>query len=175
MNARLISAVFVILTLITPLAGCDLSAAVPTSTPAIPTPTGLPPTTRPGCDCNIQALCLVDPLTASPGDSLEVTLSLTNRGPCAYAEAIVVVPIVTGTTYIPGTVTGGATYDPATRSIRWFDRFLTQAHHISYQVRVEPDASRPPGPLPFSIAIDPHCQHQEPYTVVVTATVTARP
>jgi len=172
MSARPIFATLVVCVLLT-LAGCDLSAPMPTSTPAIPMPTGIPPTLRPGCDCMIQAMTLVDPPSAAPGDTVEITLVLANRGPCAYAEAIVVAPVVTGTTYLPDTVTGGATYDPATRAIRWHDRFLTQAHPISYRVRVEPDASRPPGPLPVTIAIDPRCQYQTPYTATVIITVMA--
>lgn len=172
MNARPgpVFALFVVCALLA-CAGCDLAATPPTSTPAIPTPTGVPSTVRPGCDCLIETMCLIDPPSAVPGDAVEITLVLTNRGACAYAEAIVVAPVVTGTTYIPDTVAGGATYDPATRAIRWQDRFLTQAHPLSYQVRIEPDT--PPGPLAIPIAIDPHCQHQEPFTTMITVTVRA--
>lgn len=176
MNARIVFALFAMLALFA-WTGCEPSTtptpATATAMPITPTTTAGPPTARPGCDCLIRATALMDPASAAPGDAVEVTLVLTNRGPCAYAEAIVVAPVVTGTAYIPDTVTGGATYDPATRSVRWFDLFLTQAHPISYQVRVESDT--PPGPLVIPVAVDPRCQHQDPFTVTVTATVTTRP
>ncbi|MBU1880135.1 MAG: hypothetical protein KJ734_14405, partial [Chloroflexi bacterium] len=142
-----------------------------TITPAIPLPTGIPTTPRPGCDCLIEALALVDPPSAAPGDAVKITLVLTNRGACAYAEATVVALVITGTTYIPDTVTGGAAYDPQIHAIRWEDRFLTQAHPIGYQVGVEPDTAR--GSLTIPIAIDPRCQHQDPFTVTATLEIAA--
>jgi uncharacterized repeat protein (TIGR01451 family) len=153
----------VVLCLAVLAAGCDL-ANRPAASPV--------PNSRPGCDCFIQVRGLADPATAQPGDAVEIILSLTNRGPCAYAEAVVVAPVVTGTTYIADTVTGGATFDSKNQNIRWEDRFLTQAHAISYQVRIEPAARA--GPLVIPVSVDPSCQHQDPFTATVSITVTAR-
>jgi uncharacterized repeat protein (TIGR01451 family) len=161
MTVRCVFAVALCLAVLS--AGCDLADRPATS--SVPSP-------RPGCDCFIQVRGLADPAAAKPGDAVEIVLSLTNRGPCAYAEAIVVAPVVTGTAYIPDTVTGGATFDAKTQSIRWEDRFLTPAHPISYQVLIEPAAR--PGPLVIPVSVDPRCQHQDPFTVTVALTITVR-
>jgi len=61
----------------------------------------------------------VDRAVAKSGDQLQYTISLTNTGQLAATGVTLVDPIPVGTTYVPGSATGGAAYDPAANAIRW--------------------------------------------------------
>ncbi len=62
---------------------------------------------------------VVDRAVARSGDELQYTISLTNTGQVDALGVTLTDPLPEGTTYVPGSVTGGATYDPATNAIVW--------------------------------------------------------
>jgi uncharacterized repeat protein (TIGR01451 family) len=55
----------------------------------------------------------------STGEVMTYTIRLVNSSPITATGASLVDPIPTGTRYVEGSVTGGATYDAASQSIRW--------------------------------------------------------
>ncbi|MCG2769215.1 MAG: S8 family serine peptidase, partial [Anaerolineae bacterium] len=62
---------------------------------------------------------LVDQSEASSGDTLSYSIRLINRGTASASDVSVVDPIPAGTTYLAGTVSGGAHYDADSNSVRW--------------------------------------------------------
>jgi len=62
---------------------------------------------------------LVDRSEASSGDTLSYSIRLINRGTASARDVTVVDPIPAGTSYVAGSVSGGAHYDAESNSIRW--------------------------------------------------------
>jgi len=61
----------------------------------------------------------VDKEVALAGDVLTYTIALSNSGPIEVPDAALVDPIPENTAYVPDSVTGGATYNPALDRIEW--------------------------------------------------------
>jgi len=62
---------------------------------------------------------LADRASAAGGDNVGYCIRLTNAGTLSATEVSVVDPIPDGTSYVPGTVTGGAAYDAGSKAIVW--------------------------------------------------------
>lgn len=54
-----------------------------------------------------------------PGDTIKYTVCYGNTGNASLTGAMLTDPIPTNTTYVPGSATGGPTYDEATRTLTW--------------------------------------------------------
>jgi uncharacterized repeat protein (TIGR01451 family) len=61
----------------------------------------------------------VDKDVARIGDTLLYTITLRNDGPVAANSVVLTDPIPAGLSYVDGSATGGATYDAASRAVRW--------------------------------------------------------
>jgi uncharacterized repeat protein (TIGR01451 family) len=61
----------------------------------------------------------VDKVTASPGEVLTYTIALRNLGNTDFAGVSLVDPIPANTTYVPGSISGGALYREETDQIEW--------------------------------------------------------
>jgi len=61
----------------------------------------------------------VDRTQAGPGDVLTYTISVLNSTEVPAVDARIIDPIPAGTSYVPGSVTGGATYNAAANQIEW--------------------------------------------------------
>jgi len=61
----------------------------------------------------------VDKVTALPGEVLTYTIALNNPGSADFAVVSLVDPMPANTTYVPGSVSGGATYCAETNQIEW--------------------------------------------------------
>ncbi|MFQ6059402.1 MAG: S8 family serine peptidase, partial [Anaerolineae bacterium] len=61
----------------------------------------------------------VDKALALAGDVLTYTITLHNSGPITASDVSLVDPIPDNATYVPDSVTGGATYNPALDQIEW--------------------------------------------------------
>jgi len=82
----------------------------------------------------------VDRPTARPGDKLTYTITYRNSG-TADAENVVVMDVLPAeVTYVPGSATGGAFYEPSARAVtRTRDRLeIDQGAILSYQVTLAP-------------------------------------
>ena len=80
----------------------------------------------------------VDRETASPGEALTYTLTLNNIGSTALPGVSLTDPIPEHTTYLPDSVTGGATYDPDLDRIWWSgDLSATAQMTFTFQAVVE--------------------------------------
>lgn len=71
----------------------------------------------------VNSLCpsvkKVDKVTAPPGEVLTYTIALHNLGNTDFAGVSLVDPIPAHTTYVPGSVSGGAIYRAETNQIEW--------------------------------------------------------
>jgi len=61
----------------------------------------------------------VDHDQTAPGDPLAYTLTLRNLGLAAASPASVTIPVPAGTSFLPGSLSGGATYDAGSDTITW--------------------------------------------------------
>jgi len=61
----------------------------------------------------------VDKPMALPGETLSYTITLRNSGPVTATRASLVDPIPAHTTYVPGSASGGAVYNPTLNQIEW--------------------------------------------------------
>jgi uncharacterized repeat protein (TIGR01451 family) len=79
----------------------------------------------------------VDKKLARDGDTLTYSIFLMNDG-LEEISASLSNPIPPNTTYVPGSVTGGATYDPSSDRISWSGSLAAgEAMTFTYQVEVE--------------------------------------
>lgn len=81
----------------------------------------------------------VNKASASPEEKVTFTLVMRNTGAAPATDPWIIDPIPAGTTYVAGSVTGGATYDAATNSIRWGGVGLLAAggeRTVTFQVTV---------------------------------------
>ncbi len=106
---------------------------------------------------------------AAPGQTLTFTLSLTATGPMAI-PAILTDTLPISMTYVNGSVTGGATYNAATRQIRFAGSIGTGAATIiTYRATV--DLGVPPGSLLANDAIVSYVVDNATYRIQRTAAV----
>ena len=84
-----------------------------------------------------------DRLLAQPGDAITYTVVVANGGDWPATGATLSDTLPVSTTYVAGSVTGGATYDPATHAIVW-SRTVNAgaAFTITYQVTVDAGPGR---------------------------------
>jgi len=87
---------------------------------------------------------MVDKTTARPDEMLTYTIVLENDGEVDATAASLSDPIPTHTTYISGTVTGGATYNPATDAIEWSGT-VAIATPVTITFQVQLDSPLPDG------------------------------
>ncbi|HUV29682.1 MAG TPA: PKD domain-containing protein [Acidobacteriota bacterium] len=80
---------------------------------------------------------------ASPGDPLTYTITVINDNPAIAQDVVVLDAIPDSTTYVPGSITGGGVWDPATDSLFWdlgdFSPF--ESRTLSFQVTIDPDVA----------------------------------
>ncbi len=100
--------------------------------------TVIPP--RPDLTTSVKT---VNKATASPEEKVTYTLTIKNTGTAPAPNPTIVDPIPAGTTYVDGSVTGGAVYDAASKTIRWTGASLAigAEHTVSFQVRVNDDTA----------------------------------
>ncbi|MBI5567970.1 MAG: DUF11 domain-containing protein [Chloroflexi bacterium] len=112
---------------------------------------------------------LVSSPTAAPGQAITFTLTFTATGPTAI-PAILTDTLPGGLTYVNGSVTGGATYDSATRQIRFAGSIGTGAPTIiTYRATVDLGVSA--GSVLANAAIATYLIDGQTYEVQRTAAV----
>jgi uncharacterized repeat protein (TIGR01451 family) len=85
----------------------------------------------------------VDRLLAQPGEAFTYTLVIANGGDGPAVGATLSDTLPVSVTYVAGSVTGGATYDPAARAIVWSGTVgAGAAVTVTYQVMVDPGPGR---------------------------------
>ena len=81
---------------------------------------------------------------AQPGDTLTYRILLTNGGNQSLPQSSVRQPLPAGASYVPGSATGGATYQEGLDEVRWAgDIAARQTISLTFQARL--DASLVPG------------------------------
>ena len=107
--------------------------------------------------------------TAAPGQAVTFTLTFTATGPAAI-PATLTDTLPSGLTYINGTVTSGATYDAATRQIRFAGSIGTGASTvITYRATIDLGVS--PGSVLANAAIVTYLIDDQTYELQRTAAV----
>jgi uncharacterized repeat protein (TIGR01451 family) len=87
---------------------------------------------------------IAHPPVATPGQELTYTLTIRNTGPRLLSNVSLSNTVPLSTTYLPGSLSGPAGYDPTTRRVTWNGPLAAgQAVTISYQVQLVPGL--PPG------------------------------
>jgi uncharacterized repeat protein (TIGR01451 family) len=80
----------------------------------------------------------VDKVTALPGEVLTYTIALRNLGDSDFAMVTLVDPVPANTTYVPGSVSGGAIHNEDTDQIEWSGTVAAQTSiTFTYQVTLD--------------------------------------
>jgi uncharacterized repeat protein (TIGR01451 family) len=81
----------------------------------------------------------VEPEVAETGQALRYTISLRNTGAADAPRVTVTDTLPADVTFVPGSITGGASYDPATRSVTWTGNVpRNDQQTITFQATVNP-------------------------------------
>jgi len=111
----------------------------------------------------------VTPGTIRGGETLTYRILLRNRGADDISAGEVIDPIPAHTTYIPGSVTGGANYNSALNRIEWSGAVAAGASHdITFQVTVASGLPNGTNIVNTAIISDGLCQQ---YQRVARATI----
>jgi uncharacterized repeat protein (TIGR01451 family) len=87
---------------------------------------------------NFSNSTLIGQGMADPGATVKYVFTLRNQGR-ATPTAVLSNPLPTHLTFVPGSMTGGATYDASTKTIRWNGIIPAEGEKtITYQVTVDP-------------------------------------
>src|SRR5262249_3680536 len=79
----------------------------------------------------------VDRASASPGDTLNYGITISNTGPVGSPGATITDTLTAGVTFVNGTATGGASYNGGLNAVVWHGALGSgAAHSISFKVKV---------------------------------------
>jgi len=114
----------------------------------------------------------VDPVAARPGDVLTYRIVLRNAGASDLQQGTLVNPIPEHTSYVAGSVTGGASYDEVAHRITWAGGVgAGSSHEVSFQAAVADDLPHNTVVTDTAYILDEACGHY----VRTAATVVQRP
>jgi uncharacterized repeat protein (TIGR01451 family) len=89
----------------------------------------------------LDASKTVEPLIPVAGERLTYTIQVANTGNYTVTDTSIIDPIPANTTYVPGSVTGGATYEAAVNSIRLTGATLEPAESLTVTFAVVVDVA----------------------------------
>lgn len=95
----------------------------------------------------------VDSLQAYAGDTLTYTISVENTGEVTGENPLVSDTLPLNTILIPGSITGGGTYDAQTGIISWQPGNMNPGESVSYEFKVAVESSTPENTTITNIAL----------------------